>query len=164
MTTKEKATEVKPRLFLDIDGVLNDHRPHPNGYCGIQWRCVEQLNRVIDATDCDLIIHSAWRYLVLNHSMTLDGFAAMLATHGVNVYRGINGRLEHRITRVTRFDRHQGSEDDRSEQIKEEAPLKYWAAVDDLQLDLPRRRFLKTDGRTGLTALGARTLIWMLQR
>ena len=22
-------------LFLDIDGVLNAHKAHPNGYCGI---------------------------------------------------------------------------------------------------------------------------------
>jgi hypothetical protein len=38
-------------IFLDCDGVLNDHKQHANGYCGTTRRCVQNLNRILRATD-----------------------------------------------------------------------------------------------------------------
>ena len=74
-----------PLIFLDIDGVRNDHEPYPNQYCGTLPRCVEVLNALLAAVPtAQLVISSAWRYLILNGSMTLAGFEALLLTHGVD--------------------------------------------------------------------------------
>lgn len=35
-------------LFLDIDGVLNDHSKFSNNYCGIKQECVDNLNIILD--------------------------------------------------------------------------------------------------------------------
>jgi hypothetical protein len=52
---------MKP-LFLDIDGVLNAHEPHPGSlYNGIRPDCMGRLNRVLKATGASLVISSAWR-------------------------------------------------------------------------------------------------------
>lgn len=71
-------------LFLDIDGVLNDHGPQSNGYCGIQSDKVEHLNRILrECPDVEIVVSSAWRYCVLNGWCTLDGLEHLLLTHGV---------------------------------------------------------------------------------
>lgn len=137
-------------LFLDIDGVLNGHKAHANSFCGIDPGCRDRMNAIFDEFDPDVVIHSAWRYLVLNGSMTIDGFAHMLATHGLKVYRP--GTLKHRIMDVTRMDMDKGSECDRADQIREhakgiEGP---WIAVDDLKLPLAAKRFLHTPSNCGL--------------
>ena len=78
-------------LFLDIDGVLNDHTRHPNGYCGIDPACMYRLNRIVAATGAKLVISSAWRYL-LNTAMSVDGFHYMLMTYGLATTVHISGR------------------------------------------------------------------------
>lgn len=56
-----------PLLFLDIDGVLNSVEYLQRGgslSCvtdGIDPRAVAQLQRIVDATDCSLILSSSWR-------------------------------------------------------------------------------------------------------
>lgn len=71
-------------LFLDIDGVLNGHEKLPGSiYCGIRPDCMAELNRVIAATGCVLVITSAWRYQILLNAMTRRGFEYMLASHGL---------------------------------------------------------------------------------
>lgn len=70
-------------IFLDIDGVLNDHRKLKNGYCGIRRRCVGHFNSLIKRTEARVVIVSAWRYMMLAGSMTETGFWNMLMTHGV---------------------------------------------------------------------------------
>lgn len=50
-------------LFRDIDGVLNDHRPHPGSpYNGIKPSCMKLLNQVLAVTDASIILSTAWRY------------------------------------------------------------------------------------------------------
>ena len=59
-------------LFLDIDGVLNNHssRSHANNihhgdsltYKGWDFKCVVQLKRIIAETGCQLVISSDWRH------------------------------------------------------------------------------------------------------
>lgn len=80
-------------IFLDIDGVLNGHdqHRHPNGYCGISPGCVYHLNRIVRETGAELVISSAWRYL-LNNAMSLDGFRYMLMTYGLDKDVHIQGR------------------------------------------------------------------------
>jgi len=69
-------------LFLDIDGVLNGHQRHDNGYCGIDPVKVELLNGIVEASRCRIVLASAWRYMILGGDMTLKGFGHLLATYG----------------------------------------------------------------------------------
>lgn len=70
-------------IFLDIDGVLNDHGPVLNYYCGINKENVEVFNILYKALgEPDIVISSAWRYIMLNGAMTLQGFGYMMITHG----------------------------------------------------------------------------------
>lgn len=78
-------------LFLDIDGVLNDHGQMMNLYCGIHRDKVDLLNEVIDATDCYIVISSAWRYMMLGGEMTVQGFEYMLLSHGLKCHNRIIG-------------------------------------------------------------------------
>lgn len=78
-------------LFLDIDGVLNDHGQMMNLYCGIHPDKVERLNTIINATNCYIVISSAWRYMILGGDMTIRGFEHMLVSHGVNCCQRIIG-------------------------------------------------------------------------
>lgn len=81
----------KPIIFIDIDGVLNRKKKHPGlEYCGMESDCVERFNCILDETDAEFIVSSSWRYLVLNGSMTLEGFRNLLFTHGVHAERMID--------------------------------------------------------------------------
>lgn len=73
-----------PIIFLDIDGVLNGHDRHANGYCGIHPDKVERLNRIVRETGAKIVISSAWRYMVRKGAMTLDGFRYLLLIHGLD--------------------------------------------------------------------------------
>lgn len=66
-------------LFLDIDGVLNDHTSNT-----IDRTCVHVLNQIIAATDCKIVLCSAWRYMILHGAMTLKGFEHLLRSHDCN--------------------------------------------------------------------------------
>lgn len=86
----------RPIIFLDIDGVLND-----GTYCGYSDSCAIQkdkvfwLNTLLQFTEAQIVISSAWRYLVHNGYMTLKGFDAMMRTHGLQ---------KDRVIDVTRID------------------------------------------------------------
>lgn len=71
-----------PLIFLDMDGVLNDHVRFDNGFCGVKAECVTHLNRILRTTGAEIVLSSAWRYMV-PEAMTLKGFAYLLLTHGV---------------------------------------------------------------------------------
>lgn len=85
------ATQLDPVIFLDIDGVLNDHRPHKSGYCGTTRRCVGYFNQILRQTPAKIVVSSAWRYLILKGEMTIGGFSSMLLTHGVECHERVIG-------------------------------------------------------------------------
>ncbi len=74
---------MNPIIFLDIDGVLNDHGRILNYYCGIQKDKVDRLNEITTSVGADLVISSAWRYMIIGEDMTDRGFQYLLNTHGV---------------------------------------------------------------------------------
>lgn len=81
-----------PIIFLDIDGVLNDHAAHKaSGYCGLKSRCVYHFNRILKATDARIVLSSAWRYMVHGGAVTLKGFEYLLCTHGVDAHERVIG-------------------------------------------------------------------------
>ena len=71
-------------IFLDIDGVLNDHRFNEQSQSGTMLpECVERLNRILTATDARIVLSSAWRYMLIGRAMSVTGFDYLLRTHGV---------------------------------------------------------------------------------
>jgi len=82
-------------LFLDIDGVLNDHQDLGNGYSGISKAGRECFNMIMDhCPDVQVVISSAWRYHVHNGEMSTKGLEELLLTHGLKVKDRIYGITE----------------------------------------------------------------------
>jgi|GEM_PF-2456142 len=82
-------------LFLDIDGVLNDHQDLGNGYSGISKAGRECFNMIMDhCPDVQVVISSAWRYHVHNGEMSKKGLEELLLTHGLKVKDRIHGITE----------------------------------------------------------------------
>ena len=158
-------------IFLDIDGVLNQHQRFENGFTGIHLECVQRLNTLLEAIpEAQLVITSAWRYLMLGSQMTTNGFEYMLITHGVNC----RGRV-HGYTARDSFDREPTDKASwensgllcRAQQIKDYACSNFlnsnYVVIDDLPLDLPKNVFVKTDGQVGLTDTHVKKAIAILQ-
>jgi hypothetical protein len=77
-------------IFLDIDGVLNNHVPFSSGWCGTGSVAVERLNQLLAfRPSAGVVLVSSWRYFVLSGCMTLEGLESLLMTHGLD----IRGRL-----------------------------------------------------------------------
>jgi hypothetical protein len=153
-------------LFLDCDGVLNGHEKLPGlEYCGIRPDCVARLNRVIAETDCQLVISSAWRYMIIGGMMTKKGFEYLLITHGVRAAGRLHGRtVSDEI------------EKDRAQQILKYQraalygygwqPCQQWCVLDDdpmtMNLEADQWRLVKTDGSKGMTDEDAQQAIEVL--
>lgn len=78
-------------LFLDIDGVLNSHDANADHICGIHADKITRLNRLVELTGAEVVISSAWRYMILNGAMSVSGFRHMLMTHGLASFVKIVG-------------------------------------------------------------------------
>lgn len=72
-------------LLLDVDGVLNCHDTFDNGYCGMHADKLALLDSIVERTGCQIVLVSAWRYLMLSRKMTMEGFAALMQTHGASL-------------------------------------------------------------------------------
>lgn len=78
-------------LYLDIDGVLNRHERHANGYSGLHPYPTGLMNRLLAAMpDVQLVLSSAWRYQLHNGNMTMAGIETLLLTHGLDCYQRIH--------------------------------------------------------------------------
>jgi HAD domain in Swiss Army Knife RNA repair proteins len=157
-------------LFLDIDGVLNGHEKHPDSpYTTIRPDCVQRLNRVIAATHCQLVISSAWRYMLLRirrnqPAMTLAGFKYMLNTHGLVFlangcdiigYTCSDERVPTRGGQILKW------------LMEHPSQLDSWAVVDDDPMEMElgkshKRRLVRTDGAKGLQDKDVAKLIRLL--
>lgn len=151
---------MNPILFCDLDGVLNDRTYNAAAESTtILPRCVKQLNRVLGETGCDIVLSSAWRYLVHAGVMKLAGFECMLRSHGVE--------CRHKIVGLTRRDKHIGDLTERGRQVFEyvkKHKVGVYAIVDDLDLGFGGMPFVQTDGKVGMTASDADKLIELLGR
>jgi len=71
-------------IFLDIDGVLNDHHHYGNHYCRMKNECVMELARILDTvTDAKIIVTSAWRYLLHQGTFTSSGLEYLFCMFGM---------------------------------------------------------------------------------
>ena len=145
-------------LFLDIDGVLNDHRKWPNKFAPILFENVEHLNHILEAVpDVQIVLSSAWRYLVLGGSMTQEGLVNLLQTHGLNVYERLHGITgKDPVNELRPYDDVEWWAEMglqwRVEQIREYVQahgLTRWAVLDDLRLDV--EHLFQTNPQIGLT-------------
>lgn len=142
-------------LFLDIDGVLNDHSRFPNRWSGISRSQVELLNRVLAAVpDLQIVLSSAWRYR-FDNAYLVEG---LLCCHGMDCFERVHGVTE----RDPIPDGHPSFDDTewwsamglkwRAKQIREylqEHPAARYAVLDDLPIDI--EHLIQTDGKVGLT-------------
>lgn len=158
-----------PVLYLDLDGVCNDHTKLPNGICGLQFDKIVHLNTIIDAVpDVRIVISSAWRYIVSKGAMTANGFRYLLMTHGLKV--------PPRALLFTDVDETVWGEglsmDEmrargmwcRGECIRRHAlanGFTRYVAIDDMEIEIPQ--LIKTDGAVGLTAEIAQQVIAALR-
>lgn len=147
---------MRPLIFLDMDGVVNDHTQTESGFCGVLPRCAAQLNRILRATDAEIVISSAWRYMI-PEAMNLKGFAYMLLTHGID--------CKDRIIGLTCRDEELMP---RGQQIRhwrcENGGARPYVVLDDLDLGITAagHPFVLTDGKIGLTYRNADRAIAML--
>lgn len=139
----------KPIIFLDIDGVLNGHE-YNNGAqsCTIKQECVEHFNHILLMLDAEVVLSSAWRYLIANNAMTLGGFAVMLRTHGVH------HSISQRLIGITPTDEETAERPDQIRSWLSKNPkVSDFIVIDDLMLDWGdlRDRVVQTDELHGLT-------------
>lgn len=95
----------RPVLFLDIDGVLNDHPPFDEriGSSVIQADKVKLLNFVLEHSNAQIVLSSAWRYLFYRGEMNLEGLSWLLRSHGIwNRFVSITRRdkMEHHVKKA----------------------------------------------------------------
>lgn len=165
---------MKP-LFLDIDGVLNGHEFDPAVMCGqIHPDKVARLNRVLVATDCRIVLSSAWRYLVHRGEMNLRGMEWLLRSHGVLADRLVGITRADLMIRVV-YDGQPATwphTNERGHQISDwlmgdnRWTCQPYAVVDDMDLGISEagHPFVMTDGKVGLTVADADRLIELLGR
>lgn len=149
----------------------------------IKPECMFQLNRVIQATGCKLILSSAWRYMILNKAMTLRGMAYLLLTHGLYALEHTTKGWDHPLvdfldedTSYTDNERAQGADKTgrgklirgwlnlNSMSIDHEVISTQYACVDDMDLGYTHygHPHVITKGDIGLTPADADALIALL--
>jgi hypothetical protein len=159
-------------LFLDIDGVLNNH-----DYCKSRLSTtvhrdkVHLLNSVLEVTGARIVLSSAWRYLVHRGEMKLMGLEWLLRSHGVLADRLVGITEPDEMIRNRHYDgvpQNWPPEDARGQQIADylaSHPYSSYAVVDDLDLGISalHEPFVQTDGMIGLTVADAMKLTWLLR-
>lgn len=78
-------------IFLDIDGVLNDHEfSDLSQSTTIHGFCMSRFNKILEFSKCtEIVLSSAWRYMINGKDMTCKGFTYMLRTHGLSKFASV---------------------------------------------------------------------------
>ena len=166
-------------LFLDIDGVLNDHRTLPNGYAQMKYKCVKEFCRILDTCpDVEVIVSSAWRYMMISNPPCINerGLEYLMCLFGAP-YDSVNKRIcgtnasdEETCLALGLMEEGAGLDYGwlkengcllRREQILTRANGRPFVVLDDLDLEMPE--LVKTDGNVGLTKSLADRVIKALQ-
>lgn len=144
-------------IFLDLDGVCNNHYRLPNGYCSLDIVKIQILNSIVFLTDSQIVLSSAWRYLILNKSMTLEGFKNMLLTYGLNQSVILKDYLSADVNIDDMNDRAKLCKD----WLFRHHNFKDYIIIDDLDLGFTKfgLNFHKVNGDVGLTMEDAEIII-----
>jgi hypothetical protein len=146
--------EARPRLFLDIDGVLNGSRfmARNDGRSRVSWTdridpaCVTRLNRILAETSALVILSSDWR-----RSTGVEGTLAVL--RGLGYFGGLHGAtpvLGARYMEIRMYAAHN--------------LIERWVALDDHLMPDLGDRVVQTDPRFGLTDADVARAIEILTR
>jgi hypothetical protein len=161
-------------LFLDIDGVLNDRTWLIDAKSfSVTPKCIPPFNRILKAINPDVVLTSAWRYMILWGAMTVKGFEYLLRSHGVSCDIRIVGALSqnehcyhcrHVTINDTLFCEHCCLSEKRGHLIDlwlRGKPKCRYLVIDDKPLDILEYRhpLLLTDGKVGLTEVDAANAI-----
>lgn len=159
-------------VFLDIDGVLNDHGFNPEVLCGrIDVDKVSRFNRVIRTTGAKFVLSSAWRYIVYRGEANLSGMEWLLRSHGVlaGYLRGVTWPDSIRKGTYNGQPANWPAENERGSQITEWLTSNPWynghLVIDDLDLGISfaGHPFVQTDSTVGLTDEDADRAIELLR-
>lgn len=139
-------------LFLDFDGVMNSVewaiRTKQRGVWGIDPDTVPHLQRIVDETNCVIVVSSTWRIGTL-----------------LSEIRGrlIDAGMRHPVPIVDRTpilrDKDRG--DEVAQWLDRMEPVAYVCLDDDSDF-LPGQHLVKTNGQVGLTAVEADKCIAIL--
>ena len=151
-------------LFLDFDGVLNnttlwfehaakqiDQRDPSNN---LSSTIVERLNRVIESTDCHIVVSSAWRW-----DYTLDQLRGFLSKKGF--------KYPKRVIDVTNNISPQNREVEVSEWLLRHPHVKTYAVIDDIEFlfnEIHGNQFVHTENRHGMTEENVNEIIEILNK
>ena len=146
-------------LFLDFDGVLNDHYIPDGVSCGlIYWEKIQLVNHILRNTGAKIVVSSAWRYLIHRGEMNLKGLSWLLQSHGLLADSLIG--ITDKDTDPKDWDGNPSSwvhTNERGQQISTwlafcDEPVERYVVIDDLDLGITDHKhpFLHVDGTTGL--------------
>lgn len=157
-------------IFLDIDGVLNNHSHCDEAKSSrIEADRVRLLNMLLKATGAKVVLSSAWRYLVHRGDMQVSGIDWLLRSHGMLADRLIGITQPDTMTR----DAYNGDPkswpvvNERGQQIVDwmdawfnqgGEDIEGFVAIDDLDLGITRAGvpLVLTEGSVGLTPVDIR--------
>jgi hypothetical protein len=134
-------------IFLDIDGVLNDHVRWENTSCKIRYENVAVLNRILaEVPDAKVVISSSWRYMIDPAAMTLKGFEYLLMVAGLNI--------QNRLFGYTCRDEELPTRGKQIRAYLEKYQITKFVILDDIAFDFKERglisNFVQTDAAFGL--------------
>lgn len=167
-------------IFLDFDGVLNDHKPLKNGYCNLKRSCLRELEYILRSLpDLKIVVSSAWRYLYFNGDVNLRGLEYIMCLFGIP-FDVINekimfttlsdektcldlGLMEKDAVLDYQWLKENGLEI-REIQIEHIASVlrRPYVVVDDLPLK--SKNFIQTNGLTGLTRKESNLIIKLIKQ
>lgn len=161
----------RPILFLDIDGVLNSleyakgkEARGEKGCLGIDPAAVVHLQRIVDETDCSIVLSSTWR---LGPPGTLSNVRGKLVAAGMRHPCPLRDRTPDLSYKVTPEGRGLYAGVRRGEEVKHwieshgyEGP---YCCIDDDSDFLPGQPLVKTSFNDGITAEHANRVIEILR-
>lgn len=138
-------------LFLDIDGVLNSAQTFEDKHRhdAIDTTMVERINKVVEQTECKIVISSTWRIL-----WTLGELSHILRLHGLrDVVIGETPDLGRRDVEILAW-------------LEEHPEVQQFAVVDDDAHDLTKvsHRLVQTSFYTGILDEHTDKLIELLSK
>lgn len=167
-------------IFLDIDGVLNDHKPLPNHYAQLNLENVFQFCLILEALpEAKIVVSSAWRYMIHSGAVGPRGLEYLFCLFGANF-----STVDRRIIGWTETDEETCVEIGLAEpgalldyqwlkengcELRALQIERYVASLDgdvrfvvldDLDLGIPE--LIQTDGEVGLTPKEARDVVFKL--
>lgn len=136
-------------IFLDIDGVLNDHKPLRHSRSNTFDRDkVKRFDHLLRVTGSKIVLSSSWRYFIITGDMTFRGFEQLMRSHGIDAWGRIVGILP--PDEESPFGRDQQI----VKYVREDKEISHFVILDDLEdLDFGgwSPHFVMTKSKEGLT-------------